>query len=688
MFGKPDHASIQPFSDESDADAQLLKAAVAGNQAVLREWTARLRGATDVVARLTRAFLAAISEAPVESLRLLLESELVDLEAQDDINERNALHEAAMAGQEPIVDIALARGIDVCREDAYGRTPLHYACAHGNVSVVTRLLRADPKSIDRPDHDHFTPLIHSIMHHHLECVEQLLNHGAQINPRQESDHVPLNLSCQYGSLNIARRLLQAGALITADAEGLFPQHLVARKGGSPNILLVLRDYGADIDQPDRIDQWTPLFHAASEGCVNCVQILIENHANVNVLDERGHSAMYYATWEGHLSCMQLISKARGDFPLAGTLVGTQHARLTPRAQPNPKETDGIPSLALPPPFIPLRRYGHNFLERKALIQITLEARNSDAVKFYHSKQHPAAQLTISSKSSELIPRTITLPVTDEVRTMSFQVDDLDAFSVNFDVYPTFGARIIARTVALPTVFDAATSSSGRCCLPLFDPRLRAVGQLSFRFHVIKPFDRIPQEIAPSETYWKSTSLLDSEPSTKVTGSSLSGGYVRLYVQLTADGIPILFPKWCIDFHGVACPVGRLTLSELERMSGSVEREASSTLRKLVDPSTVFLELHGRLSTLQMALSSLHPDMRVDIHVLYPSPAEEQFLGLGPALQINAFADAVLRVVFNHTRAMREQGVQASVVFTSSNPDLCTALNWKQPSCKCRFQLFQ
>ena len=662
---KPDHATVHLFTDESDADVQLLKAAGSGNLAVLKDWTSRLRGAPDATARLTRTFLAAIAEAPTDALQLILDTNAVDIGAEDDINGRNALHEAAISGREQILEHALSQGVDAGREDVYGRTPLHYACMHGKVPIVARLLAANSGSIDRPDHDNFTPLIHGIVHHRLECAEALLAHGARINPLQETDHVPLNLACQYGSLSIARRLLEQGAAIVPDAEGLYPQHLVARKGGSPEILLVLCRHGADLDQRDKVDQWTPLFHAASEGYVPCVRALLENGADGSLLDEKGLSPMYYATWEGHLSCMQLITAACDPAPgLTGSSRESQRSggSTTASAGPKPlKDSDGIPNLSLPPPIIPLRRYGHNFLEQKALIQITLESHDSGAVTFYDDNKYPAARLTISSRSSELIPRNMTLPVPDELRTLSFQVDGLDAFAVDFDIFPTFGARVIARTVALPSIFGAVGSSSGQCCLPLFDPRLRAIGQLRFRFQVIRPFDGVPAEIGTAETYWKATSHRDSDPNTLVTGSSLSGAYVRLYVQLTADGVPVLGPRWCLDYHGLAVPIGRLTRPQFERLGG--------------EPGP---------RTLQAALADLDPAVRVNLHVLYPSAAEERRLGLGAALNINAFADAVLTVVFAHARATRaNNGGPRSIVFSSYSPDFCAALNWKQPSCEYR-----
>ncbi|KAF5015147.1 hypothetical protein F66182_13617, partial [Fusarium sp. NRRL 66182] len=106
-----------------------------------------------------------------------------------------------------------------------------------------------------------------------------------------------------------------GATLLPDAEGLYPQHLVARSGRAPEMLALLKKHGADLDQNDKLYQWTPLFHAASEGCVNCLQTLLELGVDTSVLDEKGLSAMYYAAWEGHLECMaQLWSKRDPSLP--------------------------------------------------------------------------------------------------------------------------------------------------------------------------------------------------------------------------------------------------------------------------------------------------------------------------------------------------------------------------------------
>jgi len=92
-------------------------------------------------------------------------------------------------------------------------------------------------------------------------------------------------------------------------------------------------------------------------------------------------------------------------------------------------------------------------------------------------------------------------------------------------------------------------------------------------------------------------------------------------------------------------------------------------------------LHRAFLSLQEALAHLPTSIHVNLSVLYPSAAEEHRLGIGPTININVFADAILRDVFDHARAAREKNTDfmRSMVFTSYNPQICTALNWKQPN---------
>lgn len=685
-------------TEEEELDLQILQSASAGNLQTLREWIGKLQSSSDAHDRATRTFLTAVNSSSDEVLDLLLKSGLVDIHAEDDINERNCLHEAAISGRDFVLAAGIAAAVDISRSDVYGRIPLHYACMHGRVDMVRELLAVGPHTVDVMDHDNFTPLIHSIVKRQLACAKQVLISNARIDPASDSDHIPLNLACQHGSLPIVQMLLERKARLLPDAEGLYPQHMVARASQSPDLLLLLKQHGADLDQQDKLYQWTPLFHAASEGCVPCLRTLLESGVDAQVVDEKGLSAMYYAAWEGHLECMLLLwaqplNETAPQRPL-DVLNGLKFQDELPGRRASSAEmeiADGIPDLSLPPPIIPLRRYGHNFLDKKVFVQLLFDQGNASSIAFDQAGRHPAARLTISSKISDLIPRTIMLPIQDDSRTVSFHVDNLDTFTVDFEIFPTFGSKVIAKSVALPVIFRAETSSTGSCCLPLFDPRLRAIGQLRFNFQVIKPYHGDPLEITHFATYWKATGAIDSEHSGLVTGSSLSGDYVQLFVQLTRDRVPVLYPQFLINHHGIDIPICQLTYSQFQAIGMERGIEKSHILRFLETQSLQDMPQTHRLlaesfMSLQDVLSELPIGLNVNLSILYPSSDEEKSLEMNSLSDVNSFADAILTEVFHHARASREKNpdFMRSVVFTSYNANICTALNWKQPNCKFRF----
>ncbi|CAK7275055.1 phosphate system positive regulatory protein pho81 [Sporothrix epigloea] len=727
-------------TDEGDADTLLLDTVLAGNLENLRDLLGRMQNAAldanglddkssshggdaALTERVTRTFLASISEGSQDALQVLLDTGLVDIQSEDDINERNCLHQATIYGNDFVLKHGLHKEVSVIRTDVYGRVPLHYASMHGRLDMLDALLETGPHAADLIDHDNFTPLIHAIIHGHLDCVNRLLKIPVRVDPLSSSDHVPLNLACEHGTEAIVEILLKHGAKIVPDAEGLYPQHLVARSRRAPALLFLLQQYGADLNQIDKLYGWTPIVHAAaSEGNVPCLKALLEAGVDPNILDEKDLPAMYYAAWEGHLECMELLtpysrrkrltweaSFDRQPAPeMASDGLGAHGAGSSTAPGPMALDPDAIPILELPPPIIPLRRYGHNFLDTKTVVQVTFDDQNGDPpLIFFHDSKYPAARLTISSKVADLIPKNIMLPFQEDTRVIFFQVDNLDSFVLDFDVFPTYGAKIIAKSVALPSTFRTHLGSTGiSCCLPLFDPRLRAIGQISFHTQVIKPFPGKPLEITDFETYWKATSQLEGHPSSFVAGSSLSGNYVRLYVQLTSDGVPVLWPRWTVQCSGgqktqdggsaaLAChqsdsiidvPIARLTYKQFYLATSSAS--GRSHLKSLpTTPFDAFAHVHRVLATsgvaLRDALALVPTGMHVNLQILYPTSEEERTLGLGGSgnVDINTGVDAILAVVFDHARAQRVHtpNVVRSMVFSSYNPSLCTALNWKQPN---------
>jgi CDK inhibitor PHO81 len=57
------------------------------------------------------------------------------------------------------------------------------------------------------------------------------------------------------------------------------------------------------------------------------------------------------------------------------------------------------------------------------------------------------------------------------------------------------------------------------------------------------------------------------------------------------------------------------------------------------------------------------------------------------LPLNSFIDSILRTVYHASAPPPEgHGIRRQIIFTSSSPDACAAVNWKQPNCQSLFHI--
>jgi len=79
----------------------------------------------------------------------------------------------------------------------------------------------------------------------------------------------------------------------------------------------------------------------------------------------------------------------------------------------------------------------------------------------------------------------------------------------------------------------------------------------------------------------------------------------------------------------------------------------------------------------MNMQALPTSMGVCLELAYPTPRIRDRFSLRHRLPLNAFTDAVLRTVY-HASAAPEG--RRKIIFASFSPDVCAAVNWKQPNC--------
>ena len=87
-----------------------------------------------------------------------------------------------------------------------------------------------------------------------------------------------------------------------------------------------------------------------------------------------------------------------------------------------------------------------------------------------------------------------------------------------------------------------------------------------------------------------------------------------------------------------------------------------------------------LSETDLARKVVPAGFGICVEIAYAPLRVRRRHALRHALDLNDVVNAVLRTVYDSS-ALEGQMGRRPVVFTSFAPDVCAALNWKQPHCK-------
>lgn len=748
----------------------------------LKEWSNQIISKLNTDTKkytFSKVFMLLISnlQIPNESILQFYQffEEFIDLNFIDDLNGRTCLIEASTCkeGRNEIVKICLDSNIDPSISDITGRTCLHYLTENGRddllVSVLSYIKEKIPEKqfiIDLQDNESISPLLLAIINDHVSSVKILLDFNANGFPKQDDAkpmYLPLNVACKFGNLKVVELLLHQygsaekakaeGLLINpsqCNAEGLLPLHIVA-SSENHHLVPLLLEYGADINQLDKLNKWSSIFYSVFTNDRFMTKTLIDYGADFNLKDEDGFNPLYYAIWEGNISVFNVLLESMRNKKCAennapNTTQGNLGDTTSNISDSGKKEIqkmllsgsvslkasdpaidlnsiDLIPELSLPPPIIPLRKYGHNFLEKRIFLKLSFYTNR------YSINLNPNTFLTsipgrITISNNDSIPRNVMLPVLDNEKVITFQLNSIDdeLFEIDFELFPTFGTRLLAKATLTSSILRAqypglGTKNAGDLELPLLDVRLRTIGSLRFSYELIYPYSGKPLEISMYDTYWKLSSSSDDEKKKEVKlisfvrSSSLTGEYYGIHICLLHGGTPIVCPKFQIDVApNVSLPASLFTYKQLSsivykdpevleslklRLKNSTQEELKRNFHEIM--STVYLPLSEFLDLVDSKIS-------LNLEIFYPSTYElenfdlkefafisnnneenivdESNKSMQSSNNLNNFIDSILTDIFTHVRKLRGDHASNSsrqLVLSSNNPYVCTILNWKQPN---------
>ena len=237
--------------------------------------------------------------------------------------------------------------IDVNVQDSQGKTPLYYSAATEDGAVAKLLLARSDTRIDLPSYRHGPPLHNAIESRREHIAEMLLDHGANLESKDNRGMRPVHKAILYNQANILRRLLGSevdvktpvndgrtafniaandairtpslGILldlmsISNVGQGRWGDLLVeASYFDSPVVAQKLLENGADVNlRSEDYNQRTALHCAAETGQQRIVELLLQYKSDPDSQDQYGMTPLHYAVIGGHEDVLKLLLSKTQD----------------------------------------------------------------------------------------------------------------------------------------------------------------------------------------------------------------------------------------------------------------------------------------------------------------------------------------------------------------------------------------
>jgi ankyrin repeat protein len=283
-----------------------------------------------------RAFLIAVLGA------LLFTFGLTAIAAPHEEVQETPLLAAAIAGDIPAMKVLINSGANVNETNIYGNTPLHYALRRtfmgrrqGRVAVVAFLVNHGAQVNSRTKNG-ITPLMDASNTGDTEALKYLAEHGAQINLADKDGRTALSLAASQLYDDIVIYLVAHDANIDSrDGEGRTPLMQAIAAGSlltmqidkdrsvedasRLSIVNILLEHHADVNLVDK-SGWTPLALAAQNNSTEIVTTLINHGANQNIHVPifGGETPIMTAIRNNNLQMLKVLVAAKPDLALANS----------------------------------------------------------------------------------------------------------------------------------------------------------------------------------------------------------------------------------------------------------------------------------------------------------------------------------------------------------------------------------
>uniref|UniRef100_A0A8C1BTR0 Ankyrin repeat domain 28b n=1 Tax=Cyprinus carpio carpio TaxID=630221 RepID=A0A8C1BTR0_CYPCA len=250
---------------------------------------------------------------------------------------KTPLHMTAIHGRFSRSQAIIQNGAEIDCEDKNGNTPLHIAARYGHELLINTLITNGADTAKRGVHGMF-PLHLAALSGFSDCCRKLLSSGKLYNCSDTNLCLPgfdidtpddfgrtcLHAAAAGGNLECLNLLLNTGADFNRkDSFGRTPLHYAAANCNY-QCLFALVGSGANVNELDKRG-CTPLHYAAaSDADGKCLEYLLRNDANPGIRDNQGYNAVHYASAYGHRLWTDILNDSDVRAPVSPLHLAAYH----------------------------------------------------------------------------------------------------------------------------------------------------------------------------------------------------------------------------------------------------------------------------------------------------------------------------------------------------------------------------
>lgn len=317
-------ASLVYIKDEAE-NTPLHHAAMIGS-VEMTEYL--LSKGADIDAQNTRLYtplLEAIQNRK-ENCSILLIEKGADL-AKTNIFEQTPLHKAALLNQKRTGELLISKGASIDPVDRWQRTPFLYVARQtGNVEFG-RLLLDHGANINAKDQDNQMALNLAAWKGFTDFIDFLLDYEAEYYSSTRESLWMLTFAANCGSSRLFKVVLDKENKLLSDES--FSQSIMytAIQGGSVDIVNLLISKNIPLNNDANTYGWTPAHHAAKNGHMEMIRFLAEKNFDLSQRTLAGKSVFNIAKENEQIAVMNMIRDLHGNteparFPqLSGAYLG-------------------------------------------------------------------------------------------------------------------------------------------------------------------------------------------------------------------------------------------------------------------------------------------------------------------------------------------------------------------------------